>query len=90
MPPRRPATAMTPAEIRKLVADSIEAALETERAAVAAAAAGATGPTTNETNGRKCTYKDFKSGDPPKFKGTEGATAMIRWFEKIESLCSPM
>ena len=64
---------MTPAEVRKLVADSIEAALVVEREAVAARAAeaasrtetaGVAGMAANGTNGRKCTYKDFKSGDP--------------------------
>ena len=95
MPPKRSTSAMTPAEIRKLVSDSIKAALVTQREVVAAAAAEAAsraetaeaaGLAANGTNGRKCTYKDFKSGDPIKFKGTEGATAMIRWFEKTESV----
>ena len=80
---------MTPAAIRKLVKDSIAEALVTERAAVAAAAENARPADVAATEGsgvRKCTWKDFKNGDPIKFKGTEGATAMIRWFEHTESV----
>ena len=92
MPPKKDAPAMTQTTIRKLVKDSIAEALVVERAAVAARAAEAasqvetSGQASNGTNGRKCTYKDFKSGDPIKFKGTEGATAMIHWFEKTENV----
>jgi hypothetical protein len=64
--------AMTQAAIRKLVRDSIAEALEVERAEVAAR--------------RECIWKDFKISDPIKFKGTEGAVALIRWFEKTENL----
>ena len=85
------APAMTQAAIRKLVKDSIAEALVVERAAVAARAEAASrvetsGEASTGANGRKCTYKDFKNGDPIKFKGTEGATAMIRWFEHTESV----
>jgi hypothetical protein len=92
---------MTSAAIRKLVKDSIAEALVTERAAVAAAAAEAAAAAAVEnarpadvaaagvaegSRTRKCRWNDFKNGDPTKFKGTEGATAMIRWFEHTESV----
>ena len=83
---------MTQAAIRKLVRDSIAEALEVERAIVAERAAedasrvGASGEASNGANGRKCTYKDFKNGDPTLYKGTEGATAMVRWFEHTENV----
>ena len=78
---------MTQTAIRKLVKNSIAKVLVVERAVVAARAAETapqietSGQASNGTNGRKCTYKDFKSGDPIKFKGTEGTVAMIHWFE---------
>ncbi|KAJ0801141.1 putative transcription factor interactor and regulator CCHC(Zn) family [Helianthus annuus] len=36
-------------------------------------------------NSSKCSYKHFKSCDPPKYEGTEGVTALLRWFEEMES-----
>ena len=99
MPPRKARTtpaapAMTPAAIRKMIKDSVDQALAIERENVAAAAADAAaasataGPTAaaGGSRARECTWKDFKNGDPTKFRGTEGATAMVRWFEKMESV----
>ena len=80
---------MTQAAIRKLVRDSITEALEIERAEVAARAAETVSQTVmNEqpNNRRECTWKDFKISDPIKFKGTEGAVSLIRWFEKTENV----
>ena len=80
---------MTPVAIRKLVKDSIAEALEIERAEVAARAAEAalqTGTDGQSDNKRECTWKNFKVSDPIKFKGTEGAVALIRWFEKTENV----
>lgn len=80
---------MTPAAIRKLVKDSITEALEIERAEVAARAAETalqTGTDGQSDNKRECTWKNFKVSDPIKFKGTEGAVALIRWFEKTENV----
>ena len=98
MPPRKAPTApaMTQADIQKLIKENIDQAIAIERenvaaaAAEAAATAGTVGPTdTAAASGsrvRECSWKDFKNGDPTKFKGTEGATAMIRWFENVESV----
>lgn len=80
---------MSQAAIRRLVKDSVAEAIAIERAEVAARAADAAsqsvtaGPSNNR---RECTYKDFKTGDPIKFKGTEGAIGLIRWFEKTENV----
>ncbi|GJT11029.1 putative reverse transcriptase domain-containing protein [Tanacetum coccineum] len=93
MTPKRTSTsaapAMTQAAIRKLVVDSVTAALEAQAATMA---------NTNNTNrnteqretpvARKCSYKEFMSCQPFNFKGTEGAVGLIRWFERTESVFS--
>ncbi|GKD35447.1 reverse transcriptase domain-containing protein [Tanacetum coccineum] len=74
------------AAIRKLVADSVTAALEAQAAKM-----------TNIDNttrpreapvARQCSYKEFISCQPINFKGTEGAIGLIRWFERTESVFS--
>ncbi|GJX90270.1 putative reverse transcriptase domain-containing protein [Tanacetum coccineum] len=90
MPPKRTSTseapAMTQAAIKKLVADSVFAALEAQAANMA--------NTDNTTRpreahvARKCSYKEFMSCQPINFKGTEGAVGLIRWFERTESVFS--
>ncbi|GJS97970.1 reverse transcriptase domain-containing protein [Tanacetum coccineum] len=90
MPPKRTSTseapAMTQAAIRKLVADSVTAALEAQAANMA--------NTDNTTRpreapvARQCSYKEFMSCQPINFKGTEGAIGLIRWFERTESVFS--
>ncbi|GJZ91350.1 reverse transcriptase domain-containing protein [Tanacetum coccineum] len=95
MAPKRTSTSaappMTQAAIKKLVADSVSAALEAQAATMANA------DNTNRNTGprethvvRKCSYKEFISCQPFNFKGTEGAVGLIRWFERTESvfLCS--
>ncbi|GJX10207.1 reverse transcriptase domain-containing protein, partial [Tanacetum coccineum] len=90
MPPKRTSTfeasAMTQAAIRKLVADSVSAALEAQAANMA--------NTDNTTRpreapvARQCSYIEFMSCQPINFKGTEGAVGLIRWFERTESVFS--
>ncbi|GKF48165.1 hypothetical protein Tco_0141416, partial [Tanacetum coccineum] len=78
---------MTQAAIRKLVADSVAAALEAQ---------AATMENTDNTNtrpreslvARKCRYKEFMSYQHFNFKGTEGVVGLIRWVERIESIFS--
>ncbi|GJZ15800.1 hypothetical protein Tco_0551477, partial [Tanacetum coccineum] len=93
MPPKRTSTseapAMTQAAIRKLVADSVTAALEAQAATMANA------DNTNRNTGereapvaRKCSYKEFISCQPFNFKGSEGAVGLIRWFERTELVFS--
>ncbi|GJW27423.1 reverse transcriptase domain-containing protein [Tanacetum coccineum] len=78
--------AMTQAAIKKLVADSVFAALEAQAANME--------NTDNTTRPRKdlvaikCSYKEFMSCQPINFKGTEGAVGLIRWFERTESVFS--
>ncbi|GJZ08287.1 hypothetical protein Tco_0542570 [Tanacetum coccineum] len=87
MAPKRTSTstapAMTQAAIRKLVVDSVAAALEAQAATMAN-----TDNTTRNTGpretpvARKCSYKEFMSCQPFNFKGTEGVVGLIRWFER--------
>ncbi|GKG26705.1 hypothetical protein Tco_0402408, partial [Tanacetum coccineum] len=78
---------MSQAAIRKLVADSVVAALEAQ---------AATRENDDKTNRntrqsgtpitRKCSYKEFMNCQPFNFKGTEGAVGLIHWFERTESV----
>ncbi|GJX78824.1 reverse transcriptase domain-containing protein [Tanacetum coccineum] len=80
---------MTQAAIRKLVTDSVTAALEAQ--AVTMANADNTNRNTGEREAlvaRKCSYKEFMSCQPINFKGSKGAVGLIRWFERIESVFS--
>ncbi|GJS60809.1 hypothetical protein Tco_0655593 [Tanacetum coccineum] len=80
------APTMTQAAIKKLVADSVTAALEAQAANMA--------NTDNTTRpreapvARQCSYKEFMSCQPINFKGTEGAIGLIRWFERTELVFS--
>ena len=78
---------MTPAAIRKLIADSVAAALG-EQAAAMARSSSTNRPTgEGETSGtHKCTYKVFMACKPTYFKGTEGVTELARWFERSETV----
>ncbi|GJZ25429.1 reverse transcriptase domain-containing protein [Tanacetum coccineum] len=80
------APAMTQAAIRKLVANSVTAALEAQAANIE--------NTDNTTRpreapvARQCSYKEFMSCKPVNFKGTEGVIGLICWFERTESMFS--
>ncbi|GJY84289.1 hypothetical protein Tco_0497665 [Tanacetum coccineum] len=93
MPPKRTSTSKAPATtqaaIKKLVADSVSAALEAQDATMA----GTSNPNRNtRPTGTPVTktgnYKEFISCQPFYFNGTEGAVDLIRWFEWIESVFS--
>ncbi|GJS24706.1 reverse transcriptase domain-containing protein [Tanacetum coccineum] len=93
MAPKRTSTSaaptMTQAAIRKLVADSVVAALEAQAATMANA--DNTNRNTRQSGtpvARKCSYKEFMSCQPFNFKGTEGVVGLIRWFERTESVFS--
>ncbi|GKD39249.1 hypothetical protein Tco_1259456 [Tanacetum coccineum] len=93
IPPKRTSTsaapAMTQVTIKKLVADSVSAALGAQAATMA---------NTDNTNrnteereapvARKCSYKEFMSCQPINFRGSEGAVGLIRWFERTKSVFS--
>ncbi|GJV19664.1 hypothetical protein Tco_1368684 [Tanacetum coccineum] len=90
MPPKRTSTSeapsMTQAAIKKLVADSVSAALEAQAANMA--------NTDNTTRpreapvARQCSYKEFMSCQPINFNSSEGAVGLIRWFEQTKSVFS--
>ncbi|GJV93257.1 putative reverse transcriptase domain-containing protein [Tanacetum coccineum] len=86
MPPKRTSTseapAMTQAAIRKLVADSVTAALEAQTANMTNTD-NTTRPRESHVAG-KCRYKEFMICKPINFKGSEGAVGLIRWFERTE------
>ncbi|GJT08608.1 hypothetical protein Tco_0843070 [Tanacetum coccineum] len=93
MAPKRTSTSaappMTQATIKKLVADSVVAALEAQAATMA------NDDNTNRNIGqsgtpvaRKCSYKEFMSCQPLNFKGTEGAIGLIRWFKRTKLVFS--
>ncbi|GJV92337.1 putative reverse transcriptase domain-containing protein [Tanacetum coccineum] len=93
MPPKRASTseapAMTQAAIRKLVADSVTAALEAQ--ATTMASASNPNRNTNPTGTpvvKIGNYKEFISCQPFYFNGTERAVSLIRWFEQTESVFS--
>ncbi|GJW35187.1 reverse transcriptase domain-containing protein [Tanacetum coccineum] len=93
MPPKRASTseapAMTQAAIRKLVADSVTAALEAQ--ATTMASASNPNRNTNPTGTpavKTGNYKEFISCQPFYFNGTEGGVGLIRWFERTESVFS--
>ncbi|GKA18626.1 hypothetical protein Tco_0698541 [Tanacetum coccineum] len=93
MPPKRTSTseapAMTQAAIKKLVADSVTAALEAQAATMAGTSNPNrnTGPTRTPV-AKMGNYKEFISCQPFYFNGTEGAVGLIRWFERTESVFS--
>ncbi|GKB92863.1 putative reverse transcriptase domain-containing protein [Tanacetum coccineum] len=77
---------MTQAAIRKLVADSVTAALEAQATNMVN-----TDITTRPREApvvRQCSYEEFMSCQPINFKGMEGAIGLIRWFERTKSMFS--
>nr|GEW17034.1 reverse transcriptase domain-containing protein [Tanacetum cinerariifolium] len=93
MPPKRTSTseapAMTQAAIRQLVVDSVATAQETQAATMANADNANRNPEPREAPvARKCSYKEFMSCQPFNFKGSDGAIALICWFERAELVFS--
>nr|GEW91980.1 reverse transcriptase domain-containing protein [Tanacetum cinerariifolium]GEZ49946.1 reverse transcriptase domain-containing protein [Tanacetum cinerariifolium] len=88
MPPKRSSTSeastMSQAAIRKLVADSIVAALETQTATMAEA----DNSIREIPVAKRANYKQFISCQPLYFNGTEGVVRLIHWFERTESVFS--
>nr|GEZ48635.1 putative reverse transcriptase domain-containing protein [Tanacetum cinerariifolium] len=75
---------MSQAAIRKLVADSITAALETQTATMAEA-----DNSIKEIHvAKRRNYKEFISCQPFYFNGTEGVVGLICWFERTKSIFS--
>ncbi|GJS81775.1 hypothetical protein Tco_0748316 [Tanacetum coccineum] len=93
MPPKRTSTSaaptMTEDAIRQLIIDGITAALEAQ----AAAMANTDNPNRNTRPreipvAKRGNYKEFISCQPFYFNGIEGATGLIYWFERTESVFS--
>nr|GFD20596.1 reverse transcriptase domain-containing protein [Tanacetum cinerariifolium] len=78
------ASTMSQAAIRKLVADGIAAALETQTATMAEA----NNSTREIPVAKRGNYKEFISYQPFYFNGMEGVVGLIRWFKKTESVFS--
>ncbi|GJT87425.1 reverse transcriptase domain-containing protein [Tanacetum coccineum] len=87
MPPKRSSTSETPAmsqaAIRKFVADSVSAALETQAATMAEA--DNLTRNTRPPIAKRGNYKEFISCQPFYFNGMKGVVGLIRWFERTES-----
>nr|GEX28908.1 putative reverse transcriptase domain-containing protein [Tanacetum cinerariifolium] len=78
------ASTMSQASIRKLVADSVAAALETQKAIMAEADNSIREiPIVKRGN-----YKEFISCQPVYFNGTEGVFGLIRLFKRTKSVFS--
>nr|GEW40413.1 reverse transcriptase domain-containing protein [Tanacetum cinerariifolium] len=88
MPPKRSSTSeastLSQATIKKLVADSIAAALETQTATMAEA----DNSIREIPVAKRGNYKEFISYQPFYFNSTEGVVRLIRWFERTESVFS--
>ncbi|GKF52365.1 reverse transcriptase domain-containing protein, partial [Tanacetum coccineum] len=83
------APAMTQAAIRKLVADSVAAALEAQASNMENADNTNRNTRQGETPvARKCRYKEFMSCLPFNFKCIEGAVGLIRWFKRTKLVFS--
>nr|GEV70748.1 putative reverse transcriptase domain-containing protein [Tanacetum cinerariifolium] len=88
MPPKRSSTyeasTMSLAAIRKLVANCIAAALETQTTTMAEA----DNSIKEIPVAKRGNYKEFISCQPFYFNGTEGVVGLISWFERTESVFS--
>nr|GEW64727.1 putative reverse transcriptase domain-containing protein [Tanacetum cinerariifolium] len=93
LPPKRSSTSeastMSQAAIRKLVTDSIAAALETQTTTTTEADNSIRNTSPIEIPvAKRGNYKEFINYQPFYFNGTEGVVGLIRWFERSESVFS--
>ncbi|KAJ0576311.1 putative transcription factor interactor and regulator CCHC(Zn) family [Helianthus annuus] len=79
MPPRRDAQPFTAEEIAVLVSQQMAAVLPGVVTQIHELY------NNNNDNNAQCTFKSFNSAKPLKFSGTQGATALLQWFESIEN-----
>ncbi|GKE91404.1 hypothetical protein Tco_1572499 [Tanacetum coccineum] len=80
---------MTEAAIRQLITDGVIATLEAQ----AAVMANSDNPNRNTGPreiivAKRGNYEEFISCQPSYFNGIEGATGLIRWFERAEPVFS--
>ncbi|GJT80561.1 putative reverse transcriptase domain-containing protein [Tanacetum coccineum] len=88
MPPKRsfrgnPPRPLTQDIVNRMIQESVEAAIRTERERVRNEANHAGGPNVAPV-ARECTFADFMKCSPITFRGNEGAVGLIRWIEKTE------
>ncbi|GKA06723.1 hypothetical protein Tco_0685947 [Tanacetum coccineum] len=89
MPPK--SAPMTQAAIRRMIKESVDAAIAAERARQANVRndASGSGPVRGQDTApavRECTFAGFMKCNPTIFRGVEGAVELRRWFEKTESV----
>ncbi|GKA80029.1 putative reverse transcriptase domain-containing protein [Tanacetum coccineum] len=89
MPPK--SAPLTQAAVRRMIKESVDAAIAAERARHANAGndARGSGPVRGQDAApvvRECTFAGFMKCNPTVFRGTEGAVELRRWFEKTESV----
>ncbi|GJR39686.1 putative reverse transcriptase domain-containing protein [Tanacetum coccineum] len=89
MPPK--SAPMTQAAIRRMIKESVDAAIAAERARQANVKNDASGSGTvrgQDTTPaiRECTFAGFMKCNPAAFHGVEGAVELRRWFKKTESV----
>ncbi|GJT86625.1 hypothetical protein Tco_1068342 [Tanacetum coccineum] len=88
MPPKRslrgnPPPPLTQDTVNRMIQESVEAAIRTERERVRNEANRAGGPNVAPV-ARECTFADFMKCSPITFRGNEGAVGLIRWIKKTE------
>ncbi|GJW03850.1 putative reverse transcriptase domain-containing protein [Tanacetum coccineum] len=89
MPPK--SAPMTQAAIRRMIKESVDAAITAERARQANVRnyASGSGPVRSRDTApavRECTFAGFMKCNPGAFHRVEGAVELRRWFEKTESV----
>ncbi|GJW48287.1 putative reverse transcriptase domain-containing protein, partial [Tanacetum coccineum] len=89
MPPK--SAPMTQAAMRRMIKESVDAAIavERERQAKVRNDASGSGPVRGQNTApavRECTFAGFMKCNPTVFRGIEGAIELRRWFEKTESV----
>ncbi|GJV76557.1 putative reverse transcriptase domain-containing protein [Tanacetum coccineum] len=89
MPPK--STPLTQAAIRRMIKESVDAAITVERARHTNAGNDARGygPVRGQDAApvvRECTFARFMKCNPTAFHSTKGAVELRRWFEKTESV----
>ncbi|GJU64780.1 hypothetical protein Tco_1246615 [Tanacetum coccineum] len=82
---------LTQAAIRRMIKESIDAAIAVERARHANAGndARGSGPVRGQDAApivHECNFAGFMKCNPIAFHGTEGAIELRRWFEKTKSV----
>ncbi|KAI3808233.1 hypothetical protein L1987_24182 [Smallanthus sonchifolius] len=81
MPPRRATVTNNNTDIATILAQLVNQLTQANGAANGNHGANGGGG----ANPPQCTFKHFNSCNPLKFYGTEGATGLLQWFERIEN-----